>query len=256
MKIPPFNPLNVIASKALSANALHIGGFVPLTTQDFPNRLACVVFVAGCPWRCPYCHNPHLQSRHAADTQPDITWNDVLSFLVRRVGLLDGVVFSGGEPLTDPALKNAIDDVKARGFQVGLHTGGCFPDRLKSILGQVDWIGLDVKTEPDHYDELTHAKHSGQSAFESLEAVLAYQKAHPDTLELECRVTVSPEWLPEDRLLSLAERLHNIGVTKFVLQPYRPVPDLNLPFNPIPLGYPSKALQERLTALFPEYFIR
>src|SRR3989338_5172092 len=75
-----------------------IGGMTSLTTIDFPGRLAAVVFCQGCPWRCRYCHNPHLQSFESAGPQIQKNWNDFLKFLEARVGLLDGIVFSGGEP--------------------------------------------------------------------------------------------------------------------------------------------------------------
>lgn len=78
---------------------LKVGGLVPFTATDYPGQFAAVVFVQGCPWRCGYCHNPHLQPR----SQPaEIEWDALLAFLARRVGLIDAVVFSGGEPSIDP----------------------------------------------------------------------------------------------------------------------------------------------------------
>ena len=223
---------------------------MPLTTQDFPGRLACVVFIQGCPWRCCYCHNPHLQ--HRGTVSDGMTWADVLSFLSRREGLLDGVVFSGGEPLVDPALWEAIKDVRWLGFQVGLHTAGCFPDRLIPLLDDIDWIGLDVKTEPAYYDDLTKAHRSADAVFKSLNLILAR-----GDIALECRVTIAPAWLPEERLLALAERLHALGVQRFVLQPFRPLSSETSHAGLIcGDGYPSEATQQRLSALFSEFFIR
>ncbi|MBI3069525.1 MAG: 4Fe-4S cluster-binding domain-containing protein, partial [Betaproteobacteria bacterium] len=82
-------------SAAGARERLRVGGLVPLTTTDYPGRLAAVVFCQGCPWRCGYCHNPHLLP--ARRTAP-IAWHAVRDFLERRRGLLDAVVFSGGEP--------------------------------------------------------------------------------------------------------------------------------------------------------------
>ena len=104
--------------------------------------LAAVVFCQGCPWRCGYCHNPGLippQGEH------EVRWESVLEFLQRRRDLLDGVVFSGGEPTLQSGLDDAIRDVRALGFKIGLHTGGMYPQRLESILQRVDWVGMDVK---------------------------------------------------------------------------------------------------------------
>jgi anaerobic ribonucleoside-triphosphate reductase activating protein len=77
------------------SNALRVGGLVPLTTLDFPDQLACVLFCQGCGWRCRYCHNPQLIP---ARGEQEKSWDDILAFLRQRVGLLDAVVFSGGEP--------------------------------------------------------------------------------------------------------------------------------------------------------------
>ena len=222
---------------------------MPLTTQDFPGRLACVVFIRGCPWRCSYCHNPHLQSRGAdADV---MTWAEVLSFLSRRNGLLDGVVFSGGEPLIDPALGGAVKDIKRLGFQVGLHTAGCFPDRLEPLLDDIDWIGLDIKTDHPYYDDLTKAPQSADAVFKTLDLILARKN-----VELECRTTIAPSWLPEERLLAMARRLHASGVQRFVLQPFRPFSSDMSGVGTGTHAYPSESIQRQLSALFPEFFIR
>ena len=96
--------------------SVKVGGFTPLSTTDWPGKLAAVVFVQGCPWRCHYCHNVELQPRAGGEPAG---WLHALGTLSQRKGLLDGVVFSGGEPTLDPALPDAIDVVRAMGFQVG-----------------------------------------------------------------------------------------------------------------------------------------
>jgi pyruvate formate lyase activating enzyme len=80
---------------------LKVGGFVPLSTTDFPGQLASVVFCQGCPWRCAYCHNPHLQP---APGEALLDWRWIIARLERRRGLIDAVVFSGGEPTAQGAL--------------------------------------------------------------------------------------------------------------------------------------------------------
>src|SRR3954470_21541171 len=96
---------------------LRIGGFVPFSGIDYPHHLSAVVFCQGCPWRCGYCHNAHLQP---ARGESERTWDDVLAFLGRRRSLLDAVVFSGGEPTLQAGLGAAMQDVKAMGYKVGL----------------------------------------------------------------------------------------------------------------------------------------
>ena len=92
-------------------NPLRIGGITPLTTIDFPGRLAAVLYGQGCPWRCGYCHNPELLD---ATTPAAVPWPEVLAFLKSRQGLLDGVVFSGGEPTLQAALPAALAEVRPR----------------------------------------------------------------------------------------------------------------------------------------------
>ena len=122
---------------------LRVAGLTPYSSIDYPGCLSAVVWVQGCPWRCTYCHNPHLQSRTAP---PQMHWDAVMAFLRKRAGLLDAVVFSGGEATTDRHLAAAMADTKALGYKIGLHTAGCYPERLKAVLPLVDWVGLDIKT--------------------------------------------------------------------------------------------------------------
>ncbi len=90
---------------------LRVGGLTPLTATDYPGHLAAVVFCQGCSWRCAYCHNSHLIPPRAS---AQIEWPAVMQFLARRVGLLDAVVFSGGEPTLQPSLAQALS--KSHGF--------------------------------------------------------------------------------------------------------------------------------------------
>ena len=108
----------------------------PLPTLDWPGKFVAVVFIQGCPWRCGYCHNPHLQLRRAHNP---VLWQHVIGLLKRRVGLIDAVVFSGGEATSDPALRTAILNARALGFAIGLHTAGVYPKRLAEVLPLVDW---------------------------------------------------------------------------------------------------------------------
>ncbi len=147
----------------MSANRLRIGGITPLTSIDFPGRLAAVLYCQGCPWRCGYCHNPELLD---ATTPAAVPWPEVLAFLKSRQGLLDGVVFSGGEPTLQAALPAALAQVRALGFQTALHTGGMYPERLQALLPLLDWVGLDIKGPLHAYDAITRTPGSGAKAFD------------------------------------------------------------------------------------------
>jgi len=190
-----------------------VGGFTPLTTIDFPEQLSAVVFCQGCPWRCGYCHNPLLLSRRR---KTEFHWGTVLTFLQRRKGLLDGVVFSGGEPTLQTGLVEAICAVKALGFRVALHTAGPYPERLARVLPWLDWVGLDVKAPFDHYDNLTGVPGSGVRALQSAKLVLE------SGVSYEFRTTVDNSYLGGDALLSLAHTLANLGVRRYVWQACRP----------------------------------
>ncbi|MDP3708375.1 MAG: anaerobic ribonucleoside-triphosphate reductase activating protein, partial [Polaromonas sp.] len=154
----------------VSAERLRIGGLTPLTSIDFPGRLAAVLFCQGCPWRCGYCHNPELLDATVPGT---LAWSRVLAFLQRRRGLLDGVVFSGGEPTLQAALSAALPEVRAMGFETALHTGGMYPERLAALLPQLDWIGLDIKGPLHCHDGITATPGSGPRVRQSLRYLLA-----------------------------------------------------------------------------------
>jgi pyruvate formate lyase activating enzyme len=191
---------------------LRVGGLTPLSTTDWPGMLAAVVFCQGCPWRCGYCHNPDLIPPRGEN---EIPWEDVLAFLHRRQGLLDGVVFSGGEPTLQPELANAMREVRALGFKIGLHTGGAYPRRLEEVLRLVDWVGLDAKAPFKDYARITGVDGSGERAQSSLESVLASGVAH------EIRTTVHPALLGDDDVVALAQDLSAHGVKRYVIQAFR-----------------------------------
>jgi pyruvate formate lyase activating enzyme len=151
------------------ADDLAIGGLSRLSTCDWPGKLVATVFCQGCPWDCLYCHNPDLIDPRRPGTVP---WADVAELLGRRRGLLDGVVFSGGEP-TRQDLRAAIGQVKALGFGVGLHTMGAYPRRLAQLLPLVDWVGFDVKAAPSGLEAICRARGAARTTETSLDLLLA-----------------------------------------------------------------------------------
>lgn len=208
-------PATTRNDEAVDAHALRIGGFVPLSSVDWPGQLVATVFLSGCPWDCPYCHNAHLIGS-APSVEAVVAWEDVLALLDARAGLLDGVVFSGGEPTLQPALLWAAREVRDRGFAVALHTGGAFPDRLEALLPYLDWVGFDVKAPFDGYERVTRRPGSGQAALTSLRALVA------SGVPFEARTTVHSELLGSDELTALSADLAAEGVRNWFLQAYRP----------------------------------
>ena len=153
---------------------LRVGGLTPLSASDYPDRLAAVVFCQGCAWRCTYCHNPHLLPFRATE----VTWSGIVEFLEKRKGLLDAVVFSGGEPTLQPALKGAMKEVNGLGYLVGLHTAGIAPRMLERVLPLVDWVAMDLKADWARHAEVTRVAGSGAHARRSMELIRASGVAH------------------------------------------------------------------------------
>lgn len=194
--------------------SLRLGGLTPLTSVDYPGELAAVIYCRGCPWRCPYCHNADLQE---PDGPSEPTWPEVMTFLGRRCGLLDAVVFSGGEPTAQRALGAAMAEVREMGFKVGLHTGGPYPERLARLVPLVDWVGLDIKALPEDYSRITGAPGSAERAWQSLRLLLG------TGVNLEVRTTPMPGLDDPAYLDRLSERLAEAGVGRWALQQCGPI---------------------------------
>jgi pyruvate formate lyase activating enzyme len=128
-------------------------GLQKLTLLDYPGTVACTVFTGGCNCRCPFCHNSSLVVPDRIENR--FSEEEILHFLRKRKGLLDGVAVSGGEPLLQPDLAEFLRQVKELGYKVKLDTNGFFPDRLRSLVeeGLVDRVAMDIKNAPERYPE-------------------------------------------------------------------------------------------------------
>lgn len=232
---------------------MYVGGLLPFTTIDFPGKLSAVIFTQGCPLRCPYCHNPELQ---IASDKTNVSWDDVMNLLKQRQKLLDGVVFSGGEPLLQDDLKQAIESVRELGFSVALHTSGVYPDKLEQILPMIDWIGLDIKAPFDKYAAASGTAENfemGKRAEQALDMILAYGTA------LEVRTTTDPRVVTKEDILKMAKVLSAKGVKTFALQEYRPINTGKLPeptTDEIKAFYTDKEFEITLKSLFPDFIMR
>lgn len=226
----------------MTLDNMSVGGFVPLTTIDYPEHLSAVLFCQGCPWRCRYCHNYDLLS---CKEKSPYAWNDIITFLKKRQKLLEAVVFSGGEPTLQPGVKEAVSEVKEMGFLIGLHTGGMFPKKLKEILSNVDWVGLDIKTMPEKYSNITTVPKSGNNIWESLDLLLETKT------KFECRTTYHNDLIDLDTIFQLGECLAKKGVTNYAIQTCRTenVLDSNLSNN-----YISKETRDKISNKFNKMF--
>ena len=129
---------------------MKITGLQKMTLLDFPGRIACTVFLQGCNFRCPFCHNSDLLAPEGAS---EISPEALLSFLKKRTGMLDGVCVTGGEPTVQKDLPELLRAVKALGYPVKLDTNGSNPAMLKALVeeGLVDYVAMDIKNSPEHY---------------------------------------------------------------------------------------------------------
>ena len=129
---------------------MKIHGLQKMTLLDFPGRVACTVFLGGCDFRCPYCHNFELVDGSAPPVMDDAA---LFAFLEKRRGLLDGVAITGGEPTLYPGLADLMRAIRDRGFAVKLDTNGAHPERLGAILreGLADYVAMDIKNSPEKY---------------------------------------------------------------------------------------------------------
>lgn len=151
---PKIRPVNeeALPESESKPGALPIYSVTPFTMLDFPGRTACIIWFTGCNMRCPYCHNPQIVKGKG---RGDIA--QVMAFLKRRQGLLDGVVLSGGEASAYPGLPDLIREVKDMGYAVKLDTNGLRPDIIKSHLdeGFLDYVALDYKAPPAKFKSVT-----------------------------------------------------------------------------------------------------
>lgn len=192
---------------------MTIEGLQKLTLLDYPGRTACTVFLAGCNFRCPFCHNFELVAKPAA---PLMTDEELLGFLQKRKGLLDGVAITGGEPLMRRELPELLRKIKALGYAVKLDTNGSFPARMKALVeeGLVDYVAMDVKNAPDRYGETVgFLKLELDAIRESVE----YLKS--GVVDYEFRTTVIEQYHSESEIRAIAQWIQ--GAKRWFLQQFK-----------------------------------
>ena len=191
-----------------------IGGIQKHSLIDYPGLVSAVVFLSGCNFRCPYCHNPELV-RPDASSQPHQEKN-VLEFLADRRGLLDGVVVSGGEPTLQQDLGSFCSAIREMGFRIKLDTNGSRPDVIRTLLtrGLIDYVAMDVKTDPVCYPRFIRGAYDAESIVESIRTIM---EAAPD---YEFRTTCVRPIVDASTLRGIAKAVR--GARLHVLQPFVP----------------------------------
>ncbi len=218
---------NIFNVSFVKGAAMKICGIQKLTLLDFPGRIACTVFLGGCNFRCPYCHNGSLVRPGAFEEI--MTVEKFLDFLDTRVGRLQGVCISGGEPTLHSDLPELASEIKSRGFEVKLDTNGTNPEMLASLINNrlVDYVAMDIKNSIENYPETIGLK-EGYKA-QSAELLIECVKQSADLLmqgrvDFEFRTTLMRELHSAESIESIGRWLR--GDEKFFLQTYRDEGDL------------------------------
>lgn len=192
---------------------MQIHGLQKLTLLDYPKKTACTVFLGGCNFRCPFCHNGNLATE---EYQNLISQDEFFSFLSKRKGLLDGVCITGGEPTLTPDLEDFIKKIKSLGFLVKLDSNGTNPSVLKSLIEKnlIDYIAMDIKNSKNAYKETAGVQNLNiKDIEESVELIKA------SGIDYEFRTTVVAEFHSEENIQDIARWL--AGSKKYFLQCFR-----------------------------------
>lgn len=190
---------------------MRIDGLQKMTLLDFPGKVACTVFTGGCNFRCPFCHNALLVTE--LPQKPDYTVDEILSFLKKRQGLLDGVAITGGEPLMNPEIDSFIREIRKLGYSVKLDTNGSFPERLEKIVndGLIDYVAMDIKNCKKKYAETV-----GLSSFDLSKVERSVDFLKNGSVDYEFRTTVVREFHTVEDIRKAAEWIS--GAKRYFLQ--------------------------------------
>jgi pyruvate formate lyase activating enzyme len=203
--------------------SMSLSGLQKSSLIDYPGRVSCVCFVSGCNFQCPYCHNPDLVRGNLSNLSP-IDNQDFYAFLMKRKGLLDGVVISGGEPTLRKDLRQICATIKALGYAVKLDTNGSQPAVIKDLIqgGLVDYIAMDIKTEPLLYPSTIAKDCDPDQILSSIRIIMDWAPAY------EFRTTcVRP--MVDEAVVSKISRLIQ-GARLYVLQGFHSTNVLNPEF--------------------------
>ncbi|NCQ12845.1 anaerobic ribonucleoside-triphosphate reductase activating protein [Candidatus Falkowbacteria bacterium CG10_big_fil_rev_8_21_14_0_10_37_18] len=202
-----------------------IGGLEKLTLLDYPEHLAAIIFTQGCNFRCHFCYNPLLVlPRNGSDEKEkgmsEFSPQNLFLFLRERVGRLEGVVITGGEPTLHPDLPEFISDIKKLGYLVKLDSNGTNPEMLNRLIKEklIDYIAMDIKAPLDRYEEVVNTKLDCNKVQKSVKIII------DSGLPYEFRTTVVPGLLTKEDFRPMGELIK--GATKWYLQNFKSDTDL------------------------------
>lgn len=190
-----------------------IGGIQKTTLLDFPGKVAAIVFTQGCNFRCGYCHNPELLE---LNKNTEYYAKDFIDFLKKRIGKLDGVVITGGEPTLQKDLYDFIKEIKSLGFAVKLDTNGTNPDILEQLIkdNMLDYIAMDIKAPVEKYLRITGVKIQPDKILKSIGLIIN------SGIDYEFRTTVIKSQLNLEDFEQIKDLIK--GAKKYYLQKFIP----------------------------------
>lgn len=195
---------------------MKILGLQKLTLLDYPGKMACTVFTAGCNFRCPFCHNASLVEREESGVP--IEEQELFAFLEKRQGILEGVCVTGGEPLLQANIAEFLARIKALGYSVKLDTNGSFPKKLKALTsdGLLDYVAMDIKNSPEKYAKTAGfpSDERGTLLLENVRESVAFLKEKH--VDYEFRTTVVREFHETSDFVRIGEWLQ--GADRYFLQ--------------------------------------
>ncbi len=198
---------------------MHFYGFQKMTLLDYPGKVACTLFTGGCQFRCPFCHNASLITGKLPDRF--YTEEEIVSFLEKRRGLLDGVCITGGEPLLQEDLLPFLRRIRAMGYAVKLDTNGGFPARLRAAIdaGVLDYVAMDLKNCREKYGQTI-----GISGYDTAPIAESISLLLEERVEYEFRTTVAEPLHTVCDIASAAAWIH--GARRYFLQQFEDSGDL------------------------------
>ena len=190
---------------------MRIEGLQKLTLLDYPGRMACTVFLGGCNFRCPFCHNSDLLP--VGKVPAAVQEAELMEFLHKRQGILDGVCVTGGEPLLNADIGTLLEKIKALGYAVKLDTNGSRPEALKALVGAgvMDAVAMDIKNSPARYAETV-----GMRAFDLTPVRESVAYLLTGAVPFEFRTTVVREFHDEDSFTEIGRWIK--GAPRYFLQ--------------------------------------
>lgn len=193
---------------------MKIAGIQKLTLLDYPGKVACTIFTSGCNFRCPFCHNASLVLPELLNDT--ISTEEVLSFLKKRQGILDGICLTGGEPLINNDVFEFLTKIKDMGYFIKLDTNGSFPKKLKTLVssGVIDYVAMDIKNSKDKYMVTSGVNDLDISSIkESIDFLISGK------IEYEFRTTVVREFHDENSFKGISKLIK--GADKYFIQCYK-----------------------------------